>query len=141
MQDSSSILAKHCIVRCAQRYDHGPHFGMDIAEDIGNALAIEANSAPRSGLIESKIESLALKERENIVEERVLVRKVDVAADGNYQQMRMEFLALLQKLIVMWLRVQCLLIRARRGRSLLDQPNGSLGRGRMTRRLIDLQMN
>lgn len=73
---------------------------MDIAEDIGNSYVRKCDRLTGACLVESQIESFAIKERENIVEEGIFIRKLDHAASRNYLQMRDERAILLRQCVM-----------------------------------------
>src|SRR5689334_17034754 len=74
------------------------HIRMDIAEDVGDAFAIEFYAARLARLIKRQIKALAIKERKDVVEERVFVGKLHTAANRNHKQTGDELLVLLYQL-------------------------------------------
>jgi hypothetical protein len=57
---------------------------MNIAEDIRSALTGEGNRPARACFIEPKIKPLAFEKREDVMEKRVGIRKLNATADRNY---------------------------------------------------------
>jgi hypothetical protein len=91
-----------CIGYSEVRRIHGDddcaHLGVDVAEDIGNTGLVELDEARGSALVQPEIEALALEQRENIVEDRILVGKFYFASDGDYQKRGMETFVSLHQL-------------------------------------------
>jgi len=68
---------------------------MNIAKYVRDPRLIKVHIPRRARLIKSKIEALALKEREHIVKKRIAIGKLYHRPDRNYQQMWLEPLVLL----------------------------------------------
>jgi len=68
---------------------------MNIAEDIGHSLAVEADAAFGARLVQAKVESFAVVKRKDIMKERVMVRKLHRAANRDNHQMRIELFVFL----------------------------------------------
>ena len=59
-------------------HHHRTHLGMDVAEDVGHALAIEMDGARGARFVESEIELLAVEQREHVVEPGIEVGELTV---------------------------------------------------------------
>jgi hypothetical protein len=56
---------------------------MNVAEDVRNALAGERDLSGGTGFVEAEVESLAVKERKDVVKERIGIWEEHNTADGN----------------------------------------------------------
>lgn len=63
--------------------DDGAHLGVDVAEDVGDSFAGEDDAATGTCLVESQIESSAIEERKDVMEEGIVVGEGDAASDWN----------------------------------------------------------
>ena len=88
-------------VGCAERNDDCPHFGVNIAEDVGNAIAIKADRPVRMSFVETEVKALSIKERKDVVVEGVKVGKVYAAAGRYDENMRGELLIFLLKRVAL----------------------------------------
>src|SRR5215510_15633827 len=70
---------------------------MDVAENVGNPRLAEAHLADRATFIEPEVKRLPVVDGEHVVEERVLVRKLDRSADWHSQHVRCKTFVLLQE--------------------------------------------
>src|ERR1700730_13447593 len=61
-QMKKAMFIRDAVVRGGERKHDGTHFRVDIAEDIGDALAREAHTPARSRLIQAEVELLAIEE-------------------------------------------------------------------------------
>src|SRR5688572_7008242 len=78
--------------------DNRAHSGVDVAEDVADSRFVEHDGFRPPSLVKAKIKFLAVESGENIVEERILIRKIHGGADLNCQQSRQEALVLLDDL-------------------------------------------
>ena len=74
---------------------------MNIAEDVGNAIAIKTDRPVRMGFVEAEVKALSIKERKNIVVEGVKVGEVNAAASRYDENMRGELLIFLLKRVAL----------------------------------------
>src|SRR6266478_6474883 len=86
------------IVRSIQRDHHGAHLRVNVAEDERNSRLVEFHKLRGAALIESQVKALAVEQRKDIVEKRILVGELDLAPRRDYQQRRLETLILLHQL-------------------------------------------
>ena len=97
VQDNAAVVRRNSVVGSTQRNDDRTHFGMNVAEDVGDALAVEEHRALRMRLVESEVEALAVEEGEDVVKEGVEVGKLNVTAGGYDENVRGELLILLSE--------------------------------------------
>jgi hypothetical protein len=71
---------------------------VDVAEQVTDTHAVKSDGVRRACFVQAEIESLAIKQRKDVVKERVAVRKIDYGADVNDGQMRLEAFVLLNDL-------------------------------------------
>src|ERR1700737_1706054 len=95
--DASSRI-RQSEIRSIYSNDRRAHLRVNVAEQIAHSYAIKAHCLAGSGLIESKVESLPIKKRKNIVEERVSVWEVHAGARLNDKNMRVKALVNLRDL-------------------------------------------
>jgi len=88
-------------VGCAERDDYRPHPGVNIAEDVRNAIAIKPDRTVCMSFVETEVKAFSIKERKNIVVEGVKVREVDAAAGWYDENMRGELLIFLLKRVAL----------------------------------------
>lgn len=84
-------------IRSVQRNYHRAHFGVNIAEDIGDSRTIEADIAGAASFVQSKVESLPIEQRKHVMEEGIAVGELDNRAHWHNQNMRLETLIVLGK--------------------------------------------
>jgi hypothetical protein len=68
---------------------------MNVAEDVGDAGFVELDKLSASALVQAKIETLSVKEREDVMEKRIMIRELHLPARWNHQQGRVKGLILL----------------------------------------------
>ena len=95
----STVRTRHCVVGCAEGEDYCSHLRVDIAEDVGDAFAIESHGAAGAGLVESQIKALAVEERKNVVKEGVSVGKFNACPCRHNEQVWMKLLVLLEQAV------------------------------------------
>src|SRR5438128_7495234 len=83
-------IASNGVVRRVQDDYNGAHLWMNIAKYIADARSVKANVTGRASFIETQIETFSFKKREDIMKERVVIRKVDDRAHLYDQKMRHE---------------------------------------------------
>src|ERR1700737_4807109 len=66
---------------------HGTHLRMDVAEQKTDANAIEVGGVGGAGFVETEVETLAVEERKNIVEEGITIREIDEGACAHHEKM------------------------------------------------------
>src|SRR5215471_65343 len=96
---------RNAVVGSIQHYDHGAHFGVDIAEDVTHAWSIKAHVASRSRFVEAQVESLSFKKGEYVVKKRVAIRKIHHSAHPHDQKVGREGLIFLYKRRVLLLTI------------------------------------
>ena len=74
------------------------HFRMDITEDVANPWRVESHGVGSASFVQAKIKSLSVKQRKDIVKERIEVGEIDNRPDRNCQNMRLKPFMLLQDL-------------------------------------------
>src|ERR1700722_4090157 len=75
-------------VRKLQHHDHGAHSGVNVTEDPYYTFAPEDDGARRAGWVKPNVKELAIVVREGIVENRIVVRKIDSSPDHNRKHVR-----------------------------------------------------
>src|SRR5487761_1883150 len=83
------------VIASLHNEDDRAHLGVDIAENVANAGLAKPDGAARSSLIQSEIESFAMKERKNIVKKWVIVWKLNRGACRDHENVRRESLVFL----------------------------------------------
>jgi hypothetical protein len=68
---------------------------VDVTEQVTDAHAVKSDGVRRACLVQAEIESLAIKQRKDVVEKRIVVRKIDHGTDVNDGQMWLEAFVLL----------------------------------------------
>src|ERR1700730_13846939 len=84
--DASSRI-RQSKIRSVHGNDGRAHLRVNVAEQIAYSYAVKAHCLAGSGFIESKVESLPIKKRKNVVEERVSVWELDAGARLNDENM------------------------------------------------------
>lgn len=92
-----ALCVGKAIVRRRQCDHYSAHLRMDVTEDVGDAFSRKYDAARRARLIQPEIETPSIEEGENVVKERIGIRKCYAAAHRHNQQMRREHLVLLQQ--------------------------------------------
>lgn len=90
-----TLLIGKAIIRRRQRYHHGAHLRMNVAKDVGDALARKNYAARRAGLIEPEVKTPAIEERKYVVKKRIFIGKRNSASHWHNQQVWNEHLVLL----------------------------------------------
>src|SRR5262249_52738161 len=85
-----ALLVRYRKVLSGEHHHYRTHFRMDVAENVRNPVAIETDGARGARLVESKVEALAVEQREHIVEPGIQVGKIHRGAFGNNQHVRLE---------------------------------------------------
>ena len=81
-RDGSGLVG-HGVVGRVDRHYNRTHFRMDIAEQKADPGMVEADGVSGSRFVEAKIKALAIEKREDIVEERVAIRKINYGTDAH----------------------------------------------------------
>jgi hypothetical protein len=135
-----AISIRHAKVRRVDCNDRSAHFRVNVAEKKTHTGTVEVNRLAGPCFVKSKVESFAVKERENIMQEGILVGKLDRCPNLNNEDVRIETLIHLRNL-------RRGMARCRRGNSYRSRcerrkPNhdfrqidGFLGRNRLFHRL------
>jgi hypothetical protein len=74
---------------------------VDVAEDVGNAIAIKPNRSVGMRFVEAEVKAFSIKERKNVVVEGVKVGEVYTAAGRYDEDMRGELLIFLFKSVAL----------------------------------------
>ena len=90
-RDASGVI-RQSKIRSVHGDDGRAHLRVNVAEEIAHSYAVEAHCLTGSGFIESKVKSLSIKKRKNIVEERVSIGELDAGARLNDKNVRVEAL-------------------------------------------------
>ena len=85
------------VIRSLENHHDGAHFGVNIAEDIANSGTVEMHAVSGARLIKSQVESLAVKQREDIMKERIVIRKINHRADRDREHAGIKLFVLLQQ--------------------------------------------
>src|SRR6202030_2982378 len=93
-----AIAIRHAKVRGVHRKDRAAHFRVNVAEEKADAGTIEMNHLAGPRLVKSEIKSLAVKKRENIVQEGIFVGKLHRRSHLNDHHMWIETLVDLRDL-------------------------------------------
>src|SRR5580765_267345 len=86
------------VIRRSQGHDYRAHLRVNVTEDKGHARLVELDKPCRSAFIKPEIEALALEQRKHIMKERIVVGKLDLAANRNHDQRRLKAFVLLHEL-------------------------------------------
>ena len=97
----ASVLAGYAVIRRAERQNDSSHLRVNIAEDVGNAIAIKPDCSVGMSFIEAEVKAFSIKERKNIVVEGVKVGEVYTAAGRHDENMRCELLIFLLKRVAL----------------------------------------
>ena len=71
---------------------------MDVTEDVANPRSIEGHGVRGARFIQTKIETLPLKQRKHIMKEGIEIWKIDDGSYRNRQHVRLKVFMLLQNL-------------------------------------------
>src|SRR2546423_918326 len=85
----------NAVIRRIQRNHDRAHLSMNIAKNERNSRTIETYITRASSFVETKVESLALKQRKHIVKKRIAIGKLDHGPDWHHKQVRLEALVVL----------------------------------------------
>jgi len=84
------VLIRGRIIRRGERKHHRAHLGVNVAENVRYSFTGEDHIFRLSRFIQTEIESLPVKQRKDVVKERIGVRKRDHASYRYDQQVRRE---------------------------------------------------
>src|ERR1700680_562217 len=93
-----SMCIGDSVVSRVQSDDHRAHLRVNIAENIRDPRFVELDKASGAAFIQSEIKAFTVEEGKNIVEEWIVVRKLDPPSHRNYQKRRSETLIGLDQL-------------------------------------------
>ena|ERR1700676_84351 len=85
-------------IGCVDGDHHGAHFRMDVAEQKTYANAIEVGGVGGPGFVETEVETLAVEERKNIVEEGITIGEIDDGACAHHEKMGLKAFVFLNEL-------------------------------------------
>lgn len=85
------------VIRRRHSDDDGIHLRMNVAEDERNPRLVELYKARSAAFVETKVKALALEERKDVVEERIVVGELDFASDRNHDEAGVKFLVSLHE--------------------------------------------
>ena len=83
------------VIRRVDDEDEAQHRRVDVAQDLDDARALEGLLVGRPLLVQAGVEVVRLRQREDVVEDRVLVAEADLGADRHDQHVRDERLVAL----------------------------------------------
>src|SRR6266851_2224006 len=92
------MCIRDSVVWRVQSDDHCAHLRVNITENIRDPRFVELDVASGAAFIQSEIETFTVKQREHVVEEWIVVRKLDLPSHRNYQKRRPETLIGLHQL-------------------------------------------
>src|SRR5947209_20502778 len=92
-----ALAIRNAVIRSIECDHNRAHLGMNIAKDEGDSRPVETNIASGPRFIKTKVESLALKERKDIVKKWITIGKLDHRPDRNHKQVWLEALMVLHQ--------------------------------------------
>src|SRR6266576_1239125 len=92
-----AFAVRNAVIRSVQGDHDRAHLGMNVAKDERDSRTIETDVASGPSFVKTKVEPLALKQRKDIVKERIAIGELDHGPDWDHKQVGLEAFVVLHQ--------------------------------------------